>query len=123
MADAAALRAHLVAVRRGLGISQAEVAARLGVTQTAVSYWESGNRQVSLDDYVAWAAALGVEIGPVNSPVNGPAQPGPAIPAPRRTTAPGAALGDVTLIYAADGTVVGGLVNGEFRPGAPARRP
>ena len=57
--DITGLREQLVHLRQQHGISQAELANRLGVTQTAVSYWETGRRQPGLDDVERWAAALG----------------------------------------------------------------
>jgi transcriptional regulator with XRE-family HTH domain len=51
--------AQLIAARREQRLSQAALARRLGITQTAVSYWESGKRDVSLVDAVRWASALG----------------------------------------------------------------
>lgn len=53
------LREQLVNLRQESGVSQAELAQWIGVTQTAVSYWESGRRQPGLDDVERWAAALG----------------------------------------------------------------
>jgi len=43
--------------------SQGDLAARLGRTQTAVSYWESGRRVLGVDDLVVLASALGVAPG------------------------------------------------------------
>jgi Zn-dependent peptidase ImmA (M78 family)/DNA-binding XRE family transcriptional regulator len=45
--------------RETAGLTQAELATRLGRTQTAVSYWESGKRLPGLDDIIDLAAALG----------------------------------------------------------------
>ena len=50
------IRAH----REARGWTQSELAARLGRTQTAVSYWESGRRGLSLDDLVEVAQILGI---------------------------------------------------------------
>jgi transcriptional regulator with XRE-family HTH domain len=46
--------------REALGWTQGELAVRLQRTQTAVSYWESGRRSLSLDDLVEVARVLGV---------------------------------------------------------------
>lgn len=51
------IRAH----REARGWTQGELAKRLGRTQTAVSYWESGQRGLSLDDLVDLAHVLGVD--------------------------------------------------------------
>jgi transcriptional regulator with XRE-family HTH domain len=48
------------AKREALGWTQGELATRLQRTQTAVSYWESGRRSLSLDDLVEVARVLGV---------------------------------------------------------------
>ena len=49
--------------REELGLSQAELAERLGRSQTAVSLWESAKRGAGLDDLIDIADALGVEVG------------------------------------------------------------
>lgn len=48
--------------REKLGLSQAQLAERLGRTQTAVSLWESGRRTPGLDDLIEIADALGVDV-------------------------------------------------------------
>lgn len=48
------------AARQRANLSQTGLADALGVTQTAVSYWESGKRGMGIGDLVAVAAALGV---------------------------------------------------------------
>jgi Zn-dependent peptidase ImmA (M78 family)/DNA-binding XRE family transcriptional regulator len=45
--------------REDAGLTQAELAARLGRTQTSVSYWESGKRVPGLDDLMDVSVALG----------------------------------------------------------------
>jgi transcriptional regulator with XRE-family HTH domain len=47
-------------IRAARGWSQGELAARLGRTQTSVSYWESGRRALGVDDLLEVARALGV---------------------------------------------------------------
>lgn len=51
------------ALREQLGWSQSDLAAKLGKTQTAISYWENGSREPGLDDVRALAAAFGVQPG------------------------------------------------------------
>jgi transcriptional regulator with XRE-family HTH domain len=54
-----ALTADLVARRRALGLSQTEVAARMGTSQSAVARLESGGADVRLSTLDRYAAALG----------------------------------------------------------------
>jgi DNA-binding XRE family transcriptional regulator len=49
--------------RVGRGWSQRELGARLGVTATAITYYEQGSRRCSAADVVAIARELGVEPG------------------------------------------------------------
>jgi Zn-dependent peptidase ImmA (M78 family)/DNA-binding XRE family transcriptional regulator len=58
--NAASVGQRIRANREALGWTQSDLAARLGRTQTAVSYWESGRRSLSLDDLVDVARVLGV---------------------------------------------------------------
>jgi Zn-dependent peptidase ImmA (M78 family)/DNA-binding XRE family transcriptional regulator len=58
--NAAGVGERIRARREARGWTQGELAARLGRTQTAISYWESGRRGLSLDDLVEVAGALGV---------------------------------------------------------------
>jgi transcriptional regulator with XRE-family HTH domain len=49
--------------RRGeMGWTQRDLAHRIGVTQPTVSGWESGHHRVDLEDAVAIAQALGMEL-------------------------------------------------------------
>jgi len=58
--NAAEVGQRIRSIREALGWTQGELAARLQRTQTAVSYWESGRRNLSLDDLVEVARVLGV---------------------------------------------------------------
>jgi Zn-dependent peptidase ImmA (M78 family)/transcriptional regulator with XRE-family HTH domain len=58
--NAADVGQRIRAIREARGWTQSDLAARLGRTQTAVSYWESGRRGLSLDDLVEVAGVLGV---------------------------------------------------------------
>ena len=49
---------RLKAARQRAHVSQAELAARLEVTQTAVSYWEAGRRLPGVDDLMKIAEFL-----------------------------------------------------------------
>lgn len=56
------LVADLVARRRELGLSQAEIAARMGTSQPAVARLESGTADVRLATLERYAAALGRQL-------------------------------------------------------------
>jgi Zn-dependent peptidase ImmA (M78 family)/DNA-binding XRE family transcriptional regulator len=76
--NAAGVGQRIRTFREALGWTQGELAVRLQRTQTAVSYWESGRRSLSLDDLVDVARVLGV----ANSellPDGPPRQPVPAL--------------------------------------------
>lgn len=48
--------------REEAGLTQAELAARMGRTQTAISYWESGKRQPGLDDLIDLSVAVSKDV-------------------------------------------------------------
>lgn len=48
--------------RNAAGRLQADVAAQIGVTQTALSYWENGRRSPSEADLKRWAEAVNCRI-------------------------------------------------------------
>jgi len=52
----------LKAARGDAGLSQAQLAKRLNVSQAAVSSWESGTREPGLDDLYAIASELNIEV-------------------------------------------------------------
>lgn len=56
------LAAGLVELRRASGLSQTEVAARMGTSQSAVARLESGVADVRLSTLDRYAAALGQEL-------------------------------------------------------------
>jgi hypothetical protein len=56
------LVAALVARRRELGLSQTEVAARMGTSQSAVARLESGTGDVRLTTLERYAAAIGEQL-------------------------------------------------------------
>ena len=47
------------AARKTCSLTQVEIAERVGCTQTAISYWESGERAVGLEELMDLAVALG----------------------------------------------------------------
>ena len=57
-----ALADTLVEKRSGLGLSQTEVAARMGTSQSAVARLESGDADVRLSTLERYAAALGQQL-------------------------------------------------------------
>jgi predicted transcriptional regulator len=57
-----ALAAALVARRQKLALSQTEVAARMGTSQSAVARLESGDADVRLSTLERYAAAIGQRI-------------------------------------------------------------
>jgi transcriptional regulator with XRE-family HTH domain len=56
------LVAALVARRRALGLSQTEVAARMGTSQSAVARFESGSGDVRITTLERYAVAVGRQI-------------------------------------------------------------
>jgi len=54
-----ALSGQLTALRRQLGLSQTEVAARMGTSQSAVARFEAGDLDVRLSTVERYASALG----------------------------------------------------------------
>jgi predicted transcriptional regulator len=54
-----ALSGQLTALRRELGLSQVEVAARMGTSQSAVARFEAGDLDVRLSTVERYATALG----------------------------------------------------------------
>jgi transcriptional regulator with XRE-family HTH domain len=58
-----ALRAFLVRARQKAGLSQAEVAAKLGRYQSFVATVEGGQRRVDVVEFLAFAEAIGFDPG------------------------------------------------------------
>jgi transcriptional regulator with XRE-family HTH domain len=53
---------YVLMVRRRAGLSQRELADRLGLRQATIARWERGDRQVSMEDVAAVAAACGLQL-------------------------------------------------------------
>lgn len=69
------MRLCLRAIRQQLGLSQAEVARRVGCRRASVSHWECGRQQPSLAMLPRLALALGVPVAlllDLRPPVRGP---------------------------------------------------
>jgi len=57
-----ALSDELVARRRELGLSQTEVAARMGTSQSAVARLEAGSADIRLSTLERYASAVGIAL-------------------------------------------------------------
>jgi predicted transcriptional regulator len=57
-----ALSEELVGLRRGLGLSQTEVAARMGTSQSAVARLETGTADVLMSTVERYVSALGCRL-------------------------------------------------------------
>jgi predicted nucleotidyltransferase/DNA-binding XRE family transcriptional regulator len=104
--------------RRGAGLSQVELAARAGVTQSVISAYESGHRQPSLPTLAALIEAAGCELvtGVRRQPrrlsrLSGPV--GQRLRRRRRDVIAAAAARGVTGLR-----VFGSVARGEDRPGS-----
>lgn len=62
-------------VRESVGVTQAELARRLGVTQPAVNRWESGRRRASVATLQRIAEALGLNLTVIFSAGTPPSPP------------------------------------------------
>lgn len=56
-----ALLAALIQARKDAGVTQVELAERIGQRQTFVSKYEKGERRLDVAEYIAIARAIGVE--------------------------------------------------------------
>ena len=63
------LRQALVEARNAAGMTQGELAKKLGRTQTFVSNYERGERKVGVVEFILITRALGLETGKVFSQV------------------------------------------------------
>ena len=55
------LRSYLRALREGAGLTQRDLGGRLGKPQSWVHNCETGNRRVDVSEFIAWAAACGLD--------------------------------------------------------------
>jgi transcriptional regulator with XRE-family HTH domain len=70
------LGTYILQARRGLGLSQSDLAERSSLTQVEISYFESGRRRPSLDQLLRIAKALDV---PVQRLLSGSDRPGESL--------------------------------------------
>jgi transcriptional regulator with XRE-family HTH domain len=68
------LNQRVIQARKGRGLSQANLAERLGVTRTAISHWETGRSNPSTKHLKSIAQILGVD---ANWPITGKAPTAP----------------------------------------------
>jgi transcriptional regulator with XRE-family HTH domain len=109
------LVADLTAQRRSAGLSQTEVAARMGTSQSAVARLETGDADVRVSTLERYAAAIGSQVAWQARP--GPAEPGPTQPGP-------AEPGSVQPGFARPGSVQPGSVQpGSVQAGPPQGEP
>lgn len=64
-AECALLRETLRVARESVGLTQTDVATKLGVTQTFVSKCERGERRLDVIELRNWCRALGMTLGEV----------------------------------------------------------
>jgi HTH-type transcriptional regulator/antitoxin HipB len=62
LVTAGQLGAVLQATRKAQGLTQAALAARIGLSQSRVSHLELHAHEMSVEQLLAWCAALGLEL-------------------------------------------------------------
>jgi len=62
LVTAGQLGAMLQASRKALGLTQSALAARIGLSQSRVSHLELNAHELSVEQLLAWCAALGLEL-------------------------------------------------------------
>lgn len=62
LVTAAQLGAELQAARKAKGLTQAALAGRIGLSQSRVSHLELNAHELSVEQLLAWCAALGLEL-------------------------------------------------------------
>lgn len=55
-------RENIARIRQEKGVSQKELAEKMGVSQTAVTYWETGKRRLRLETIIEVAKALSCDV-------------------------------------------------------------
>jgi HTH-type transcriptional regulator/antitoxin HipB len=62
LVTAVQLGSVLQAARKAQGLTQSELAGRIGLSQSRVSYLELNAQELSVEQLMAWCAALGLEL-------------------------------------------------------------
>jgi len=68
------LGAHLAKLREDRGLTQPQLAKKMGRSTNSISRWETGKQQMGALDAVAAAAALGISVGALLTPGEAPEQ-------------------------------------------------
>jgi transcriptional regulator with XRE-family HTH domain len=110
--------------RQSAGLTQAQLGELLDVTQTAVSYWESGKREPGVADLVRIAAQLGVPAASLLPPdLHAPAEPEPA-PVGRLARVEVKGFRDLGIVRVTESTLAGEpMLRAEGADGAVAEFP
>lgn len=78
----------LRAARKQRGLTQAEVGARLGLSQNRVSHLEGHADELSVKQLLTWCAVVGLELSLAHRLANVPSPGGIQVPGPAPTTPP-----------------------------------
>jgi len=62
LVTAVQLGSVLQAARKARGLTQSALAGRIGLSQSRVSYLELNTQELSVEQLMAWCAALGLEL-------------------------------------------------------------
>lgn len=62
LATASQLGSVLQAARKAKGLTQSALAGRIGLSQSRVSHLELNSKELSVEQLLAWCAALGLEL-------------------------------------------------------------
>ena len=63
--------AYLAKQRRAKKITQKQLAEKMGVTKTAVSYWETGKRTIYAEQMLEYCDTIGIDAGDLVASVTG----------------------------------------------------
>lgn len=74
--DRMELGARIRGYREGRGLQQTELADKLGVDQATISRWETGRSPMGIDEVIAVAEALGIDVAELWKRTKRPPKPG-----------------------------------------------